>query len=79
MLTSLAHEYRSGVRFPCAGDSSVEHGSHPHARVQDRASHRDRVVSYQFRNILAGAYEQVPGFTMPRQTQFYGVRWDFWN
>jgi hypothetical protein len=36
-------------------------------------------VSYQFRNVLQERYAEVPGFIMPRQTQFYGVRWDFWN
>ena len=28
---------------------------------------------------LQERYELVPGFRMPRQTQFYGVRWEFWN
>ena len=37
------------------------------------------VVSYQFRNVLQQRYLEVPGFVMPRQTQLYGVRWDFWN
>ena len=37
------------------------------------------VVSYQFRNLLQERYAMVPGFQMPRQTQFYGVRWEFWN
>jgi hypothetical protein len=36
-------------------------------------------VSYQFRNVIRDRYAEVPGFIMPRQTQFYGVRWDFWN
>jgi hypothetical protein len=29
--------------------------------------------------VLQERYELVPGFLMPRQTQFYGVRWEFWN
>ena len=32
--------------------------------------------------IASGAFPLVivsPGFQMPRQTQLYGVRWDFWN
>jgi hypothetical protein len=37
------------------------------------------VVSYQFRNLLQERYSEIPGFNMPRQTQFYGIRWDFWN
>ena len=34
-------------------------------------------VSWQFRNMLGERYAQVPNFVMPRQTNFYGVRWDF--
>ena len=37
------------------------------------------VVSWQFRNMLAERYTQVPGYFMPHQTQFYGVRWEFWD
>jgi outer membrane cobalamin receptor len=36
-------------------------------------------VTYQFRNLLQEKYAMVPGFNMPRQTQFYGIKWDFWN
>jgi hypothetical protein len=34
-------------------------------------------VSWQFRNLLGERYSQVPGYVMPRQTNFYGVRWAF--
>ncbi len=79
LLTSLAHEYRSSARFAQA-DGSVR-------RVEDSRTLafkleiriQTAVVSYQFRNLLQDRYAQVPGFIMPRQTQFYGVRWDFWN
>ena len=36
-------------------------------------------VSWQFRNLLGEPYAQVPTFRMPRQTNFYGVRWEFYN
>ena len=36
-------------------------------------------VSWQFRNFLGERYSQVPGFIAPRQTNFYGVRWTFFD
>ena len=79
LLTSLAHEYRSSVRFPLPGDSSVTTGHIRTVAFRIEIRIQTAVVSYQFRNLLQERYELVPGFQMPRQTQFYGVRWDFWN
>ena len=79
LLASLAHEYRSSARFPLPGDSVV---SIPDVRTlafKLEIRVQTAVVSYQFRNVLQERYQLVPGFIMPRQTQFYGVRWDFWN
>ena len=36
-------------------------------------------ISWQFRNFLGERYSQVPTFILPRQTNFYGVRWEFFN
>jgi hypothetical protein len=82
LLTSLAHEYRSNARFaaPTAVTDSVRiaPGFRSVAfKIELRIS--TAVVSYQFRNLLQEKYAEVPGFFMPRQMQFYGVRWDFWN
>ncbi|MEO5817731.1 MAG: Plug domain-containing protein [Gemmatimonadaceae bacterium] len=79
ILTSLAHEYRSSARFPVNADSvAVAPGFRTISfRLEIRIA--TAVVSYQFRNLLQEKYAMVPGFNMPRQTQFYGVRWDFWN
>jgi hypothetical protein len=79
LLTSLAHEYRSSVRFPLPGDSSVSTGHIRTLAFRLEVRIQTAVVSYQFRNVLQERYVLVPGFQMPRQTQFYGVRWDFWN
>jgi hypothetical protein len=79
LLTSLAHEYRSNVRFPLPGDSSVSTGHVRTVAFKIEIRIQTAVISYQFRNVLQERYELVPGFLMPRQTQFYGVRWDFWN
>jgi hypothetical protein len=82
LLGSLAHEYRSNARFaaPAAFPDSVRVAPGFRAvtfKLEIRIA--TAVVSYQFRNLLQEKYAQVPGFFMPRQTQFYGVRWDFWN
>ncbi|MBA3671768.1 MAG: hypothetical protein H0W68_07060, partial [Gemmatimonadaceae bacterium] len=79
LLASLAHEYRSSARFPIGADSvRTAVGSRTYDfRIEIRI--QTAVVSYQFRNLLQERYAQVPGYLMPRQWQFYGVRWDFWN
>jgi hypothetical protein len=79
LLASLAHEYRSSSRFAQADGSvrSVADVRRLDFKLEIRI--QTAVVSYQFRNVLQARYAEVPGFIMPRQTQFYGVRWDFWN
>ena len=80
MKTPLGrYEYRSSVRFPLPGDSSVTTGHVRTVAFKIEIRIQTAVISYQFRNLLQERYELVPGFLMPRQTQFYGVRWDFWN
>ncbi len=79
LLASLAHDYRSTVRFPLLNGELV---SVPDTRVVSfrlEIRVQTAVVSYQFRNILQERYRLIPGFRMPTQTQLYGVRWDFWN
>lgn len=79
LLASLAHDYRSTVRFPLLGGGLI---TVPDTRVVTfrlEIRVQTAVVSYQFRNVLQERYRLIPGFQMPRQTQFYGVRWDFWN
>ncbi len=79
LLASLAHDYRSTVRFPLleGGLISVPDTRVVSFRLEIRV--QTAVVSYQFRNVLQERYRLIPGFQMPRQTQLYGVRWDFWN
>jgi hypothetical protein len=79
LLASLAHEYRSRVRF-AQPDGSLRIA--PDVRTlafKLEIRIQTAVLSYQFRNIMQERYSYVPGFPMPRQTQFYGVRWEFWN
>jgi hypothetical protein len=37
------------------------------------------VISWQNRNIVGVIYETYPGYVMPRLTNVYGIRWEFWN
>ena len=80
LLASLAHDYRSTVRFPLLNGGLI---SVPDTRVVSfrlEIRVQTAVVSYQFRNVLQERQLRlIPGFIMPRQTQLYGVRWDFWN
>jgi hypothetical protein len=79
LLGSLAHEYRSNARFASENDTErIALGSRMLAfKLEIRI--QTAVVSYQFRNLLQERYAYVPGFNLPRQMQFYGLRWDFWN
>ena len=79
LLTSLAHEYRSSSRFAQADGSTRSVAGFRTLAFKLEIRIQTAVVSYQFRNLLQERYAQIPGFIMPRQTQFYGVRWEFWN
>ena len=79
LLTSLAHEYRSSSLFPTSGDSVRTAPGYRMLAFKIEIRIQTAVISYQFRNLLQENYQQVPGFPYPRQSQFYGVRWEFWN
>ena len=79
LLTSLVHEYRSNVRFPTVVDAYRTSPGYRALSFKLEIRVQSAVVSYQFRNLLQEKYSQVPGFNLPRQAQFYGVRWEFWN
>lgn len=82
VLASLSHEYRSRTYFPIPSASGSSIASVPDSKVYNfRIEFRilSAILSYQFRNLVGYPYQEVPGLLMPRQTQFYGVRWEFWN
>jgi hypothetical protein len=79
LLTSLVHEYRSNTRFAQADGTERTAIGYRAISFKLEIRIQTAVVSYQFRNLLQESYAQVPGYLLPRQTQFYGVRWDFWN
>ena len=77
-MFSVVHEYRSGVRFPIP-TASVRRHVPGYRTISTLLEIRvlSATVSWQFRNLLGERYAQVPFFIMPRQTNFYGVRWEF--
>jgi hypothetical protein len=79
LMASLIHEYRSGIRFP-VGETDV--ATAPGYRTISTLLEiriLSATVTWQFRNLLGERYKQVPNFVMPRQTNFYGVRWSFFD
>jgi hypothetical protein len=78
IMASVVHEYRSGTRYPTATDISTVPG---YRTISWQLEIRilSATVSWQFRNLLGERYRQVPGLLMPRQTNFYGVRWTFFD
>ena len=40
---------------------------------------RSAFVTWQYRNIVGTNRALVPGYLMPRQTNLYGIRWEFYN
>jgi hypothetical protein len=87
LMFSVIHEYRSGTRYPLAKDTL---SFIPRDTLITVPGYRtigllleirilSATISWQFRNMLGERYTQVPFFLMPRQTNFYGVRWEFFN
>lgn len=84
ILASIVHEYRSNVQFPAADLTAPGAAVMPAPAVGYRTISTlieirilTATISWQFRNFLGERYSQVPGFIMPRGTNFYGVRWSF--
>jgi hypothetical protein len=78
LFASLLHEYRSHTIFPTQGGADRTGGYRVLSGLIE-VRILQAVLTYQYRNILFEDYVTVPEYLMPRQTQFYGVRWEFWN
>ena len=78
LLFSVRHEYRSKVLFPI--DNAVLPAAGEHAvtgLLEIRIA--TAVVSWQVRNSIGSRNYLAPDYLRPRTTNFYGVRWEFWN
>lgn len=78
ILVSVAHEYRSNLMLP-TNSGFVELGGYRTITTLLQIRILSAEVFYEFRNAMGEQYYQVPGLLAPRQTQVYGVRWEFWN
>ncbi len=80
ILAAVTHEYRGRTFFPVAAPGIPEASDVYRTwgfLIEVRILRA--VLTYQFRNIQGFPYEQVPGYLMPRQTNYYGIRWSFVN
>jgi hypothetical protein len=77
LTASIVHEYRSGANFPAADGTIRTAVGYRTISTLLEIRILQATVTWQFRNFLGERYEQVPSFIMPRQTNFYGVRWYF--
>jgi len=77
-LASAVHEYRSTTFWP---DTTAIIRTKGYRTVSTLIQFRiiQAEVFWNFRNILGERYEHVPGYRLPRLSNVYGVRWEFWN
>lgn len=78
LLVSAVHEYRSHAFWPdSAGLIRLPGYRTISTLLQVRILQAE--VFWNFRNLLGERYRHVPGFPGTRQSNIYGVRWEFWN
>jgi hypothetical protein len=78
LLASAVHEYRSSSLWPhSAGPIRLTGYRTISTLIQVRILTAE--VFWNLRNILDERYVQIPGYRLPRLTNIYGVRWEFWN
>ena len=78
ILASAVHEYQSSSLWPDA-DGPVRLLGYRTISTLLQVRILQAEVFWNLRNILGERYQQVPGYILPRITNIYGVRWEFWN
>ena len=79
LTAGLTHDYRGAVEMPAAlgavrrAEGAGWVGGYLEMRIGSA-----RIFWYN-RNAVGKVFETVPGYTMPRLVQLYGLRWEFWN
>lgn len=78
LLASAVHEYRSSSLWP---DSTATIRMSGYRTISTLLQVRilQAEVFWNFRNILGERYLHIPGYRLPRLSNIYGVRWEFWN
>ena len=78
VFASAVHEYQSGSLWPVAGGAIRLQGYRTVSTLSEIRILQAQLF-WNLRNILGERYQQVPGYALPRITNLYGVRWEFWN
>ena len=78
-LASGIHDYKSTVCFPSAAGVCEQTTGIGVISTLVEIRLLSAVLSWKFTNTQLAVYDRVPGFRMPRGTQYYGVRWEFAN
>jgi hypothetical protein len=79
LTAALTHDHRGNFLAPDgAGGTLRADGANQLGTLLDIRIGAAHVFWYN-RNFTASIYETVPGYTMPRLVQMYGIRWEFWN
>jgi hypothetical protein len=74
---SIVHEYRSSMLYPTLRGGVLRSSGYRTFSTLLEIRVLNATVMWQFRNFLGERYSLVPSFIMPRQTNYYGVRWYF--
>jgi hypothetical protein len=77
-LASAVHEYRSSSLWPdSSGTQRVPGYRTISTMIQFKILQAE--VFWSARNLLVERYAQIPGYRLPRLSNIYGVRWEFWD
>lgn len=78
LLVSAVHEYRSSSLWP---DSTAVIRLTGYRTISTLIQVRilQAEVFWNVRNVLGERYRHIPGYQLPRLSNIYGVRWEFWN
>lgn len=79
LLISARHEYRSASLIPSGTTELLRAQGERSISSLVEVRIYSAVISWQVRNIVGTRNYQTANYLAPRTTNFYGVRWDFWN
>jgi hypothetical protein len=79
LLISARHEYRSASLIPSGTTELLRAQGERSISSLVEVRIYSAVISWQVRNIVGARNYQTANYLAPRTTNFYGVRWDFWN
>ena len=78
LLASVVHEYRSSILWP-QSTSVIRLRGYRTITTLLQVRLLTAEVFWTFKNVMRERYSQIPGYPLPRGTNIYGVRWEFWN